>query len=145
MIHAVDWFPTLLSIAGGTPDPTLDGVNQWQAISAGARSLRSEFVYNIDEVDNRSAIRVGKYKLIQGQRDHWYYGKDPQPEFRLFDLNKDPFEHEDIAEQETHIVKKLKERLEFYRKTLVPANIGHHRKLADPKLFDLDNLSPGWC
>ncbi|XP_053404317.1 arylsulfatase B-like isoform X2 [Mercenaria mercenaria] len=57
MIHAVDWFPTILSLAGGTPDPSLDGVNQWPTISAGFRSARNEFVYNIDEVTDRSAIR----------------------------------------------------------------------------------------
>ena len=38
-------------------DPAMDGVNQWSMISEGRASARKEFVYNIDEVFNSSAIR----------------------------------------------------------------------------------------
>ena len=38
-------------------DPALDGVNQWPMISEGEASARTEFVYNIDEVTQRSALR----------------------------------------------------------------------------------------
>ncbi|WAR29522.1 ARSB-like protein [Mya arenaria] len=56
MIHAVDWFPTLLKLAGGEPDAGIDGVNQWPTISSGAPSARSEFVYNIDEIFKNAGI-----------------------------------------------------------------------------------------
>ena len=38
-------------------DPAMDGVNQWPMISEGRASARTEFVYNIDEIFNSSAIR----------------------------------------------------------------------------------------
>ena len=38
-------------------DPYMDGVNQWPTISTGMASARNEFVYNIDELANNSAIR----------------------------------------------------------------------------------------
>ncbi|XP_049511635.1 arylsulfatase B-like isoform X1 [Dermacentor silvarum] len=48
VVHAVDWFPTLLSLAGEKGGPeNLDGVNQWEVLSEDATQVRQEFVYNI--------------------------------------------------------------------------------------------------
>ena len=82
LIHAVDWYPTLIAAAGGSVDAldqTIDGVNQWDAIRKGGQSNRNELVYNLDNAffaqQGHAAIRVGDYKLIQGYpgpfRD-WY-------------------------------------------------------------------------
>ena len=38
-------------------DPAMDGRNQWSMISEGKASARTEFVYNIDQILNNSAIR----------------------------------------------------------------------------------------
>ena len=38
-------------------DPAMDGKNQWPMISEGHASARTEFVYNIDQIANCSAIR----------------------------------------------------------------------------------------
>ncbi|KAK3801923.1 hypothetical protein RRG08_004789 [Elysia crispata] len=64
IIHAVDWFPTLLSAAGILPRESpsdLDGVDQWEAITAMSPSRRSEVVYNLDyhplPIQGRAAIR----------------------------------------------------------------------------------------
>lgn len=40
-----------------TSEGGIDGVSQLQTITGGAASRRTEFVYNIDEVNNISAIR----------------------------------------------------------------------------------------
>ncbi|GBN56256.1 Arylsulfatase I [Araneus ventricosus] len=68
LIHAVDWFPTLLAAAGGrNTDKDLDGLNLWDMISRDGPPVRNEFVYNIYDVEyKRAAIRVGDYKLILG-------------------------------------------------------------------------------
>ncbi|XP_035694672.1 arylsulfatase B-like [Branchiostoma floridae] len=68
MIHAVDWFPTILAAAGGTADEAIDGVSQLDTIMSGQSSPRTEFVYNIDDEfpTKQGAIRVGDYKLIEG-------------------------------------------------------------------------------
>ncbi|CAL1539631.1 unnamed protein product [Lymnaea stagnalis] len=91
MIHAVDWFATLLRAVNiNYDDPDQDGVNQWEAINTLGVSKRSEFVYNLDyhplPIEGRSGIRVGDYKLIEGfpgiyQR--WYKpdGLDQGPNF----------------------------------------------------------------
>lgn len=82
LIHAVDWFPTVIAAAGGNASDfsgEIDGVSQWDAIRSGEPSKRNEFVYNLDNAifaqQGHAAIRVGDYKLIQGYpgpfRD-WY-------------------------------------------------------------------------
>ena len=70
LIHAVDWHPTILSIAGDTTGYNIDGINQWDAIKTGGESMRNELVYNLDTsflpVTGAGAIRYGDFKLIQG-------------------------------------------------------------------------------
>ncbi|XP_012944441.2 arylsulfatase B [Aplysia californica] len=71
LMHAVDWFPTILQAAGiDYHDSNWDGLGQWQAIRLLSASPRSEFVYNLDNsthpTQGRAAIRVGDFKLIEG-------------------------------------------------------------------------------
>ena len=50
LIHVTDWLPTLYSAAGGPASDlgsTLDGVDQWESLSTGKPSPRSEMLYNI--------------------------------------------------------------------------------------------------
>ncbi|XP_046371687.2 arylsulfatase B-like [Haliotis rufescens] len=75
MIHASDWFPTFVRLAGGQADSTIDGVDQWVTLSEGKTTQRTEFIYNIDEVSENGAIRVGDMKLIEGSPgmfNGWY-------------------------------------------------------------------------
>ncbi len=81
-MHISDWFPTMLSVAGGsTARLKLDGFNQWDTISMNATSPRKELLHNIDPMEpkrgkrehhgtfdqrQRAAIRVGDWKLITG-------------------------------------------------------------------------------
>lgn len=46
----------------------IDGVSQWQTLTSTVPSVlpRREFLYNIDEIYNNSAIRLDSWKLIQG-------------------------------------------------------------------------------
>ncbi|KAK3581481.1 hypothetical protein CHS0354_031814 [Potamilus streckersoni] len=75
LVHAVDWFPTLLAAAGGKQPQGIDGINQWRVLQSGQKSARNEFIYNIDEVKGNAAIRMGDYKLIRGgsgRYNNWY-------------------------------------------------------------------------
>ena len=64
MIHVVDWYPTLVGLAGGQTGKAkpLDGVNVWPTISEGQPSSRTEIVYNVEPF--RAAIRQGDWKLV---------------------------------------------------------------------------------
>lgn len=86
LIHITDWYPTLVSLAGGnlTVTPPLDGYNIWQTISRGKRSPRKEILHNIDPLHSlaksgsleeglgiwntgvQAAIRTGDWKLLTG-------------------------------------------------------------------------------
>ena len=49
MAH-IDWFPTLVTLAGGDPQagPPLDGLDIWDVISAGAPTPHQELLHNYD-------------------------------------------------------------------------------------------------
>ncbi|XP_077982004.1 arylsulfatase B-like [Glandiceps talaboti] len=74
LMHMSDWYPTLVSLAGGKPDPDMDGMDVWNMISKDEPSPRDEIVYNIDDIVpvKGAAIRVGDWKLIQGNHQMLY-------------------------------------------------------------------------
>ncbi|XP_046335684.2 arylsulfatase B-like [Haliotis rufescens] len=165
MIHAVDWKPTLVSAAGGTPETSIDGMSHWDSIRNGLPSKRTEFIYNIDDfevpVEGHAGIRVGDYKLILGYPggpDGWHqpmnrtqddkyeqtvYTKGDEP-IHLFNIREDPTEHNDLAQQMPDMVAKLRSRFEDYKKTMVPANFPNQDPACNPRKFG-DAWSPGWC
>lgn len=167
MIHAVDWMPTVLNAAGGTPDSKLDGIDQWDSLRTARESKRNEIIYNIDdlrpEIGGHAAIRMGDYKLIDGYpglHQGWY--KPDQVDFglyeevsknntyhifdkmMLFNLQDDPNEHVDLSRKHPDIVKKLKARLEYYHKQIVPANFPKNSASSAPTNYG-GFWSPGWC
>lgn len=84
MIHVSDWLPTLYSAAGGNLADLgqIDGVNQWDMLQVDGPSVRNEILHNIDPKSKFSAIRVGDYKLVQGdisggRNDGWYLCTPP--------------------------------------------------------------------
>ncbi|XP_071975307.1 arylsulfatase J [Engystomops pustulosus] len=86
LIHITDWFPTLVTLAGGEigEDMKLDGYDIWETVSEGKRSPRIEILHNIDPMYTKarngswaagfgiwntaiqSAIRVNQWKLLTG-------------------------------------------------------------------------------
>ncbi|XP_030845449.1 arylsulfatase I isoform X3 [Strongylocentrotus purpuratus] len=79
MMHVCDWVPTLYGLAGGNTSTLqhLDGIDVWPMLSRAEPSPRKEILHNIDPVRNVSAIRIGDYKLVQGQNyngswSDWY-------------------------------------------------------------------------
>lgn len=90
LIHAVDLYPTLATLAGASTDKCkpLDGVNVWDTIATGSPSPRSQFVYNIEPF--RAAMRDGQYKLI------WRATLPSSVD--LYDLSADPSEQHNLAD-----------------------------------------------
>ncbi|CAG7732843.1 unnamed protein product [Allacma fusca] len=67
-MHAADWLPTLVEAAEGDTSvlEDMDGFSQWKSLQGLESPPRNAFLYNIDDVYNSSAVRYGKWKLIQG-------------------------------------------------------------------------------
>jgi arylsulfatase A-like enzyme len=67
-IHVVDWYPTLLKLAGASLDQRLplDGRDAWPTITEGKPSPHAEILLNTEA--HRGAIRVGGWKLVLGRR-----------------------------------------------------------------------------
>ncbi|XP_054713247.1 arylsulfatase B-like [Uloborus diversus] len=79
LMHITDWLPTLFYAAGGnvTELGQLDGHNVWNTLSSSLPSPRTEVLLNIDNIKKVSALRVGRYKVVQGTTydgawDGWY-------------------------------------------------------------------------
>lgn len=163
MIHVVDWFPTFVEAAGEDPAniSNIDGVSQWRNLLSGSAGPRNEFIYNFDEIYNNSAIRQGRFKLVQGHPgnpDGWFAPEEMgtkattqdlsksahHPEYQLFNLHQDPLEKKNILDSHQDVFKQMKARLDHYRKSLVPANLPGYTKEAAPSNFN-NVWSPGWC
>ena len=105
-LHVVDWYPTLLRLAGGSLAPDvqrlpLDGRDLWPTLVAGAPSPHDEILLNASP--KAGAIRVGTWKLklaisAAGER------------VELFDLATDIGETENLAEAHPERVKDLRAR-----------------------------------
>ena len=78
MMHATDWLPTLLSIAGYNSSELkkLDGMNMWPTIQYGVPSPRKEILINIDpHVYKNAALRVGDWKLVNQSMVVYLWGR----------------------------------------------------------------------
>jgi arylsulfatase A-like enzyme len=112
-LHVVDWYPTLLRLAGASlqqPLP-LDGRDVWETIAAGKPSPHDEILLNATPL--AGAIRRGDWKrVINGTREH-NDGRDPATgrpvgwnteesdgaeRVELFSLVQDPYEKTNLAE-----------------------------------------------
>ena len=81
LFHESDWFPTMLSLAGGEHRDSFDGYDQTDFLFNGKESARDVVPIQIDQMSGpvmgASIIRSGKWKLIKGFPGIWNgYGLD---------------------------------------------------------------------
>ncbi len=114
LMHITDFYSTFVKIGGGSLNGQfpLDGMDMGNVIFNGAKSPRSEIIFEVNGSVRQPAIRVGDYKLIGDE---------------LYDLKKDPTEQYDIAARHPEIKQTLKERV---------ASVGNER----PPLPDMSIL-----
>lgn len=103
LIHAVDLYPTLASLAGASTAKCkpLDGVNVWATIAEGKPSPRTEIVYNVEPF--RGAVRHGDWKLI------WRALIPTSVD--LYNLATDPYETNNLAAAHPDKVASMQDRL----------------------------------
>ncbi|XP_070532400.1 arylsulfatase B-like isoform X2 [Ptychodera flava] len=170
MIHAVDVFPTFVEVSGGDLDFDIDGVSAWKLISEGEESQRDGFLITVDEdypeMSKAAALRDGKWKFIQGypafrypeKHLSWYdtpYDADDEPgvgpaipepegtELWLFDMEADPCEESNVADDYPDVVADLMAKLDVYREDAY-TDFPDEDSSCDPALYD-GWWSSGWC
>ena len=80
LLHATDWLPTLLRLAGASPTGApLYGVDATRLLSdpdsVGRYELRQELLLNHDSVTGKAALRVGQFKLVRNEAASGWGGR----------------------------------------------------------------------
>merc|ERR1712150_319294 len=135
-----------------------DGIDQWNMLMGKQENKRSELLYNIDPTFNddglegHGAIRIGDMKLIvgnPGNHDGHYppdtltihapndvspYLMDGQKMY-LFNLHDDPYEYENIAEENLELVEEMKARYDEYEISMIPPDNADETSAGNPSHF----------
>jgi arylsulfatase A-like enzyme len=125
-LHMVDWYPTLLKLAGASLEQALpiDGQDAWPTLVQGQPLPRAEILHNI--TPSSGAIRVANWKLVVRSPGDSGVGEGGGPaakepkQVELFDLLADPSEKQNLAEEQPAKVRELRARLEAYASMAVP-------------------------
>jgi arylsulfatase A-like enzyme len=131
-LHIVDWYPTLLKLAGVSLKQTLvlDGRDAWAAITRGGPSPHDAILLNT--TPQAGAIRVGEWKLIVRAP-----GSEPRDDVQavegvarpseselstveLFNIAEDPYEQHDLASSRPEKVTELRGRYDSLARQAVP-------------------------
>lgn len=148
-LHMVDWYPTLLKLAGATVEQKLplDGRDAWPAITQGAASPH-EFIL-LNTTPSNGAIRVGDWKLVTGgnisdSEDGGVVkpkGKVKRNEaggakIELFNLMNDPNEKENLAQANPDKVAELSAKLnELAAQALPPKSAPKAADFKTPRVW----------
>lgn len=111
---AMDVFPTLLRWAGGDPGAyALDGSPLQEVLTQGAKSPHEDIFW---EMDGQTAVRHGKYKLVLN--GVLVEGEPVQAPVFLSNLEEDPGETKNLAEELPELTKELTEKALAWREAL---------------------------
>jgi arylsulfatase A-like enzyme len=141
-LHMVDWYPTLIKIAGGSLEQKtpLDGKDIRGVLTDGQKSPHADILLNA--TPNGGALRMGDWKIVlngntRDNPDGKKLGKKKGPELvELFNLTADPSEKTNLAAQEPDRVRELRARLDAYARQAVPPKAAPKRKgFQSPKVW----------
>ncbi len=150
-LHMVDWYPTLLKLAGASVNQKLplDGRDIWPVLTQGKPSPHEEILLNT--TPRAGAIRVGDWKLVingstgsaeeddespapakrkKGAR------KNQSPGVELFNLAQDLSEKHNLSAENPEKVKDLRARYDVFAKQAVtPRNAPKPPGYTSPKVW----------
>ncbi|XP_066922227.1 arylsulfatase B-like isoform X2 [Clytia hemisphaerica] len=159
MMHVTDWLPTIVNLAQGKITKEIDGFDQWKTLQSDVESPRKEILLNIDTEVGEEGLIFDQWKIIKEitTADGWMKpagynasGKattvvdcGPKPDKMthcnethcLFNLQSDPCEYNDVSSQYPEIYQQMKNKLEDYKKGMVPPVNQPGDKNCDPDLF----------
>lgn len=119
MVFIADFFPTFITLAGGTheQEQPIDGIDMTEMLFAGSESTRDEIIYDVKGSVRLPTIRKGDFKLMGDA---------------LYNIVKDPSESTDIAKDHPELVKELSARVDAVGDERPP--LGDKPLLMDPPL-----------
>lgn len=122
-LHVVDWYPTLLNLAGGSLQQKrpIDGRDAWATIAEGEKGPHDEILINAEPT--RGAIRVGAWKLVLSGGPR----RERAATVELFNVIEDPGEETNLAERHPEKLKELVARYEAYAREAAPPKGGERR------------------
>ena len=152
-LHVVDWYPTLLKLAGASLEQKLplDGRDAWPTIAAGKPTPHEEILHNT--TPGNGAIRVGDWKLVlngnqpeEGSEALAQADKQAKKgkknkgaaadSVELFNIADDPYEKTNLASQHPEKVQDLRARLGAYaRAALAPKSEPIAPDFQSPKVW----------
>lgn len=132
-MHVIDWFPTLVTLAGGTLEGglPLDGKDVWPLLTQDAPSPHP-YILSAQAPD-KAALRVGDWKLIENRstpvgkakgkgKNKGKADKEALP-VALYDLARDPGETTNLAESEPARLAEMRATLDGLLKEAVPSGV----------------------
>jgi arylsulfatase A-like enzyme len=130
-LHIVDWYPTLLKLAGASIEQSLplDGHDAWPAITEGKPSPHQEILLNT--TPGGGAIRVGDWKLVingpslsglmdEDENSPRRRGEAARETIELFNLAVDPNETHDLAAENPEKLAVLRARYDVLARQAAP-------------------------
>ena len=123
-MHAVDWYPTLLKLAGAPHEQKPDGLDVWPMLAQGAKSPHDAILL-AGTVPSRMAIRMGDWKLLvnASEQNAEDAAEDKEKGFakvELYNLTENISESKNLAASQPERVKAMRARLASFLKDAVP-------------------------
>ena len=139
-MHMVDWYPTLIKLAGGSLEQKLplDGLDIWPMLTKGTASPHDAILSVSTQGPTRAAVRMGDWKLMvsgnadadtgedDGAKKAKKKGKAAAGKYEpvaLYNLVDDPSESKNVADAQPERVKAMRTRLAELLKDAVPSGV----------------------
>ena len=144
-MHMVDWYPTLIKLAGGSLEQKLplDGLDIWPMLTKGTASPHDAILSVSTQGPARAAVRMGDWKLMvsgnadadtgedDGAKKAKKKGKAAAGKYEpvaLYNLIEDPSESKNLADAQPERVKAMRARLTQLLNDAVPSGADISKK-----------------